>query len=95
VHDVRRIVVVGQHTDCCVPHTSYDAFLRGLEVVVPADATAVLEPLSQEPAAARQQRALDYPPTFTGCLWCPPLTCLGRQATAGSPRPDSSRCRAG
>src|SRR6266545_8417071 len=22
VHDVRRIVVVGQHTDCCVPHTS-------------------------------------------------------------------------
>jgi nicotinamidase-related amidase len=28
VHDVGRVVIVGQHTDCCVRHTSYDAFLR-------------------------------------------------------------------
>jgi nicotinamidase-related amidase len=38
---VAGVVIVGQHTDCCVRHTSYDAFLRGFEVVVPADSTAV------------------------------------------------------
>jgi nicotinamidase-related amidase len=66
VHTVRRVVIVGQHTDCCVRHTSYDAFLRGFEVVVPADATAVFEPLSEEPVEARQERALDYLRTFYG-----------------------------
>jgi nicotinamidase-related amidase len=66
VHDVGRVVIVGQHTDCCVRHTSYDAFLRGFEVVVPADATAVFQPLSEEPVAARQERALDYLRTFYG-----------------------------
>jgi nicotinamidase-related amidase len=66
VHGVGRVVIVGQHTDCCVRHTSYDAFQRGLEVVVPADATAVFQPLSAEPVEARQQRALDYLRTFYG-----------------------------
>jgi len=66
VHDVGRVVIVGQHTDCCVRHTSYDAFLRGLEVVVPADATAVFQPLSEEAVQARQERALDYLRTFYG-----------------------------
>jgi nicotinamidase-related amidase len=66
VHGVGRVVIVGQHTDCCVRHTSYDAFLRGFEVVVPADATAVFQPLSEEPVAARQERALDYLRTFYG-----------------------------
>ncbi len=47
-------------------HTSYDAFLRGFEVVVPADATAVFQPLSQEAVQARQERALDYLRTFYG-----------------------------
>jgi nicotinamidase-related amidase len=45
VHDIGRIVLVGQHTDCCCRHTAYDAFQRGLEVAVVADATAVYEPL--------------------------------------------------
>jgi nicotinamidase-related amidase len=66
VHDVGRVVIVGQHTDCCVRHTSYDAFMRGLEVVVPADATAVFQPLSEEAVAARQERALEYLRTFYG-----------------------------
>ena len=66
VHGVGRVVIVGQHTDCCVRHTSYDAFLRGFEVVVPADATVVFQPLSEEPVAARQERALDYLRTFYG-----------------------------
>lgn len=66
VHDVGRLVIVGQHTDCCVRHTSYDAFQRGFEVVVPADATAVFQPLSDSPYDARQQAALDYLKTFYG-----------------------------
>jgi nicotinamidase-related amidase len=60
VHNVRRLVIVGQHTDCCVRHTSYDAFLRGLALSVPSDGTAVFLPGSEEPAEARQSRALDY-----------------------------------
>ena len=33
---------------------------------MPADATAVFQPLSEEPVAARQERALDYLRTFYG-----------------------------
>lgn len=66
VHDVGRFVIVGQHTDCCVRHTAYDAFQRGLEVVVPSDATAVWQPLSEDPYQARQQAALDYLVAFYG-----------------------------
>jgi nicotinamidase-related amidase len=40
-HQVRRLVVVGQHTDCCVRHTCYDAFVRGYELVVCPDGTTV------------------------------------------------------
>jgi nicotinamidase-related amidase len=77
VHDVGRVVIVGQHTDCCVRHTSYDALMRGLEVVVPADATAVFQPLSEEAVAARQQPALDYLRTFYGARVVPTAEMLG------------------
>ncbi len=60
VHGIDRLVITGQHTDCCVRHTAYDAFVRGLDLVVPSDATAVFEPLSEAPYAERQQAALDY-----------------------------------
>ncbi len=66
VLDVRRLVIAGQHTDRCVRHTSYDAFLRGIDVTIAADATAVFQPLSEEPVELRQQRALDYLRTFYG-----------------------------
>ena len=66
IHGIDRLVIVGQHTDCCVRHTSYDAFVRGIPVVVPADATAVFEPLSEAPYADRQQAALDYLATIYG-----------------------------
>ena len=66
VHDVHRLVIVGQHTDCCVQHTSYDAFLRGIAVTAPSDATAVFLPGSEEPVAQRQARALDYLRTYYG-----------------------------
>ena len=60
IHGIGRLVMVGQHTDCCVRHTSYDAYVRGHEVVVVSDATAVFEPLSKQPHQERQQAALDY-----------------------------------
>jgi nicotinamidase-related amidase len=60
VYGLQRLVIVGQHTDCCVRHSSYDAFVRGLEVVVPSDATTVFEPLSEVPVEVRKQAALDY-----------------------------------
>jgi nicotinamidase-related amidase len=59
-HDVGRLVLVGQHTDCCVRHTSYDAFARGYELVVCSDATTVFESPTDQPISNRQQRALDY-----------------------------------
>lgn len=64
VNGIGRLVIAGQHTDCCVRHTTYDAFLQGLKVVVVSDATAVFEPLSEDPYETRQQAALDYLQTF-------------------------------
>ena len=29
VHNIGKMVIVGQHTNCCCRHTTYDAFLRG------------------------------------------------------------------
>ena len=43
---IDRLVVTGQHTDCCCRHTSYDAFARGITVVAVSDATAVYEPFT-------------------------------------------------
>ncbi len=60
VHGLQRLVIVGQHTDCCVRHSTYDAFVRGLDVVVPSDATTVFEPLSDVPVEVRKKAALDY-----------------------------------
>lgn len=30
VHRIERLVVTGQHTDCCCRHSCYDAFARGI-----------------------------------------------------------------
>ncbi len=69
-HDVGRVVLVGQHTDCCVRHTAYDAFRLGLEIVVCPDATTVFGPGAHEPLAERQQRALAYLTAYYGArLW--------------------------
>jgi nicotinamidase-related amidase len=42
---VDTLVLVGQHTNVCVRHTTADAFFRGYRVVVPRDA---VEALSEE-----------------------------------------------
>lgn len=66
VHGIDRLVIVGQHTDCCVRHTSYDAYVRGHKVVVVSDATCVFAPLSEQPHQERNQAALDYLNTIYG-----------------------------
>jgi len=65
-HDVGRLVLVGQHTDCCVRHTAYDAFVKGFELAVCPDATTVFEPGSDEPVPERQARAVEYLQTYYG-----------------------------
>jgi nicotinamidase-related amidase len=74
--DVGRLVVVGQHTDCCVRHTSYDAFVRGYELVVCPDATTVYELADAEPVEVRQARALEYLQTYYGAR-LEPTTAVG------------------
>ena len=69
---VRRLVIVGQHTDCCVRHTCYDAFARGYELVVCPDGTTVFEPGSTEGLASRQQRSLEYSACTTERTSSPP-----------------------
>ena len=60
VHKVDHLVLVGQHTDCCCRHTTYDAFLREIAVTVVSDGTCVFEPVDPASVADRQQRALSY-----------------------------------
>lgn len=66
VRRVDRLVVTGQHTDCCCRHTSYDAFARGIEVVAVADATAVYEPFVSDRYDEAQRDALRYLRTYYG-----------------------------
>lgn len=66
VHQITRIVVTGQHTDCCCRHTSYDAFARGIEVCAVSDATAVYEPFAAGRYQSAQDDALRYLRTYYG-----------------------------
>jgi nicotinamidase-related amidase len=66
VHHVDRLVVTGQHTDCCCRHTSYDAFTRGIKIVAVADATAVYQPFAAGHYQQAQDDALHYLRTYYG-----------------------------
>jgi nicotinamidase-related amidase len=66
VHGIDRLVVTGQHTDCCCRHTSYDAFARGIAVVAVSDATAVYEPFAAGRYQQVQDQALRYLRTYYG-----------------------------
>lgn len=57
---VERLVVVGQHTDCCCRHTAYDAFQRGIALTVVSDATSVFAPAWGDASSEVQRRSLDY-----------------------------------
>jgi nicotinamidase-related amidase len=64
VQDIRRTVIVGQHTDCCCRHTAYDAFRRGIDITVVHDATCMYEPATAGAYEQHQQGALDYLRSF-------------------------------
>jgi nicotinamidase-related amidase len=64
--DIDRLVVTGQHTECCCRHTSYDAFIRGIGLTVVADGTAAYEPFAGPSYEQAQKRALDYLRTYYG-----------------------------
>ena len=51
---------------------------------MPADATAVFQPLSQEPVEVRQQRALDFLRTFCGVSVVRTADLLGEAGDAPS-----------
>ena len=56
---VTDVYMAGQHTHCCVRHSSYGAFIRGYKVHALADATCVF-------AGVDQDGALDYLKTMYG-----------------------------
>ena len=66
VHRISRVVMTGQHTDCCCRHTSYDAFARGIGISVVSDATAVYEPFTGGRYQPAQDAALRYLRTYYG-----------------------------
>ncbi len=47
---VDEVVMTGQHTHCCVRHSSYGAFIRDYRVTVPADATCVFAGVDKDAA---------------------------------------------
>jgi nicotinamidase-related amidase len=63
---IDRLVVTGQHTECCCRHTSYDAFTRGIPLTVVADGTAAYEPFTGPSYAQAHSRALEYLHTYYG-----------------------------
>jgi nicotinamidase-related amidase len=48
--DVQRIILVGQVTEQCILYSALDAYVRHLEVAVPADAVAHIHPELAEAA---------------------------------------------
>jgi nicotinamidase-related amidase len=66
MHRIDRLVVTGQHTDCCCRHTSYDAFARGISLVAVSDATAAYEPFAADRYSEAQDDALRYLRTYYG-----------------------------
>ncbi len=49
-YGVTSVVIAGQHTHCCVRHSSYGAFIRGYRIEIPADAVCAFEGVNQEEA---------------------------------------------
>jgi len=66
VHHIDRLVVTGQHSDCCCRHTCYDAFARGIDLTAVSDATAAYEPFTAGRYQQAQDQALHYLRTYYG-----------------------------
>ena len=48
-HQVSKLYLTGQHTNCCVRHTAYEGFVHGFEIFVVADAVV---PFNEDNALA-------------------------------------------
>jgi len=66
VHRIDRLILTGQHTDCCCRHTAYDAFSRGISLVAVSDGTAAYEPFHPDRYQQAQDDALGYLRTYYG-----------------------------
>lgn len=66
IHGIGRMVLTGQHTNCCCRHTAYDAFRRGIDIVAVSDATCVFEPMVGDGYDRVQAEALEYLRAFYG-----------------------------
>ncbi|BCP54929.1 isochorismatase [Kaistia sp. 32K] len=49
-YGVTDVVITGQHTHCCVRHSSYGAFIRGYGIEIPADGVCVFDGVDNEAA---------------------------------------------
>jgi nicotinamidase-related amidase len=58
-YGVTEVVMTGQHTHCCVRHSSYGAFIRGYGVSVPKDCVCVFPGVDND-------EALEYLRTIYG-----------------------------
>ena len=76
-----RLVVGGFTADLCVQFTAQDAYVRGLELVVPRDAVASIDPDDNEAALAYMARALRADTTALADL---DLDALRREAAASA-----------
>ena len=63
---IDRMVIVGQHTDCCCRHTAYDALRLGMVVDSVSVATVVYLAMVGDGSDQAQQSALSYLRTFYG-----------------------------
>ena len=57
-HDVRTVILTGQHAHICVQHTAGDAFIHGYRVVLADDAIAAFTP--EDKAAGMSYMATMY-----------------------------------
>lgn len=56
--DVTKVIITGIATDNCVLFTASDAYMRDLEVVVPRDCVAAIDPRRHEYALEQMRHAL-------------------------------------
>ena len=70
-HGATEVVLTGQHTHCCVRHSAYGAFIRGLRISVPSDAVCVFPGVDQD-------AALEYLRTIYGARIVTTADVIGR-----------------
>ena len=80
--ETRRVIVTGIATDNCVLFTAGDAYIRDLEVVVPADCCAAIDPARHLAALDQMEGTLKADIRQSAAL---DLAALGEQAAGDDP----------